>query len=109
MKKIKEITLNILPILVMVGLIPLIHNDYWLSFVYIVIIVTSLLVKRSKNDLLFFVFGAFAMMVSESVFVRTGAEDFQRNSLFGLMPVWLPILWGYGFVVIKRSIEVLSR
>jgi hypothetical protein len=25
------------------------------------------------------------------------------------MPLWLPFLWGYGFVAIKRSIEILSR
>lgn len=109
MKKTKEIILNILPILVMIGLISTISNDYWLSLVYVVIIVTSLAVKRSKNDPLFLVFGICTMGIFESIFISTGVEVFQRNSLFGLMPVWLPILWGYGFVVIKRIIEILNR
>jgi len=35
-------------------------------------------------------------------------ETFVRNSLFGLMPLWLPFLWGYGFVAIKRGIKILE-
>jgi hypothetical protein len=109
MKKIREIIQNVLPILIMIGLIPLIHGDYWLSLAYVVIIVGFLTARCSKNDLLFFVFGIFAMTIFESIFISTGVEVFQRNSLFGLMPVWLPILWGYGFVVIKRAIEILNQ
>ena len=92
----------------MIGLIPLIINDYSLAVIYIAIIAVSLIIKNTKNDLLVFTFGLFIMIVSEYLFVSTGVETFQRNSLFGLMPLWLPFLWGYGFVAIKRSIEVLN-
>lgn len=109
MKKLKEITLNIIPVLLMIGSIPATPNDYWLSLVYVVIVAISFAVKYTKNDLLFFVSGLLIMTISEYVFISTGVEVFQRNSLFGIMPLWLPILWGYGFVVIKRSIEILDR
>ena len=92
----------------MIGLIPLIINDYSLAVIYIAIIAVSLIIKNTKNDLLVFTFGLFIMIVSEYLFVSTGVETFQRNSLFGLMPLWLPFLWGYGFVAIKGSIEVLN-
>jgi hypothetical protein len=108
MKKIREIIQNIVPILIMIGLIPLIPNDYWLSLIYLVIIIVSLVIKHSKNDVLFFFFGLVMMVIFEFIFISTGVEVFQRNSLFGFMPVWLPILWGYGFVAIKRSIEILD-
>ena len=49
------------------------------------------------------------MAIFEVIFISTGAETFNRVSLFGLMPIWLPFLWGYGFIVIKRSIEVLEN
>lgn len=108
MKKALKITLNSIPILIMVGLIPLIINDYSLTVIYVVIIVVSLIAKNTKNDLPVFAFGFLIMMASEYLFVSTGVETFQRNSLFGLMPFWLPFLWGYGFVAIKRSIEILN-
>jgi len=108
MKKIKQILINAIPVLLMIGLIPLISNDYWLTLAYIIFIVVSLVIATEKNDLLIFVFGFFVMIIFEYVFTSTGVEVFQRNSLFNLMPLWLPFLWGYGFIVIKRSIIILD-
>lgn len=109
LKKVSLIALNILPILVMLGLIPLIANDYVLFFVYIAIIIISLFIRIEKNDLAALIFGILGMTASEYLFVSTGVETFNRNSLFGLMPIWLPVLWGYGFVAIKRSVEIINK
>ena len=93
----------------MIGLIPFILNDYLLAVVYLCIIFIALLLKRKQNDLLVLVFGFMIMIVSEYLFIITGVETFNRNTLFGLMPLWLPLLWAYGFVAIKRSIEILNK
>lgn len=106
--KIINIFLNIIPILVMIGLIPIIQNDYYLTVAYIGIIIISFLVKKEKGEIPIFFLGFFMMMLSEIVFVSTGVETFVRNTLFGLMPLWLPFLWGYGFVAIKRGIKILE-
>lgn len=106
--KIVKIFLNTLPILIMVGLIPIVKNDYWLVLIYIFIILISFsLIKASRKDFIVFVFGLLAMIFFEYIFISTGVETFVRNSLFGIMPIWLPLLWGYGFVAIKRSVEIL--
>lgn len=107
-RKIRKIFFEALPALVMLGLIPLIKNDYNLSLVYIVIISLSFYLKKEKYDFFVFVFGFVVMTIFENLFVKTGVETFQRNSLFGIMPLWLPLLWGYGFVVIKRAINVID-
>jgi hypothetical protein len=109
MKKISLIFFNALPALVMLALIPFIKNDYNLAVVYILIIAAAFLVKREKNDMVVFIFGFFVMTIFEHLFVKTGVETFQRNSLFGVMPLWLPLLWAYGFVAIKRAINVLDE
>ncbi len=109
MKKLVTIILNIIPIVLMIALISLINSDYVLSLVYLFIIVISFVLKREKNDCVFFLFGFFIMIISEYFFVSTGVETFVRKSLFGLMPLWLPILWAYAFVVIKRAIVVLGE
>ncbi len=108
MHKIKKILLNTIPILLMIGLIPFIINDYALTIIYVCIIMVSLIIKRTPHDILILIFGFLAMTASEYLFISTGVETFVRNSLFGLMPLWLPFLWGYGFVVIKRSVEILN-
>lgn len=108
MKKTLAIFLNAFPVLVMIALIPFIKNDYILTLVYIGIISAALAVKYTAHDFLILVFGFFIMIASEYLFISTGVETFQRNTLFGLMPLWLPFLWSYGFVAIKRSVEILN-
>ncbi len=107
-KKILKIIVNAIPVIVMIGLIPVIRNDYLLALADIAIIFVSFFIKRESKDLLFFIFGFFIMLVSETFFVRTGVETFNRHTLFSIMPIWLPVLWGYGFVAIKRSIVILN-
>ena len=93
----------------MIGLIPLVQNDYLLTLLYILIIFISLTVRKTKGDLSVLFFGFFIMIISEFIFISTRVETFVRNSLFGLMPLWLPFLWAYGFVVIRRSIDILNE
>ncbi len=53
--------------------------------------------------------GLIAITLSEYFFINTGVETFARQSLFGVMPLWLPLLWGYGFVAIKRSVKIIEK
>ena len=92
----------------MIWLIPVIKDDYLLTVVYVGIILFCLFIKKERGDVFIFIFGFFAMILSEMIFVSTGVETFVRNTLFGLMPLWLPFLWGYGFVVIKRVLKILE-
>ena len=98
-----------LPIVLMIGLIPLIQNDYVLAGIYGACIVALLFIKREKNDLVALAFGLVGITVSEFFFISTGVETFTRQSFLGIMPLWLPFLWGYAFVTIKRSLRILDR
>lgn len=109
MKKFWDIFLSALPVLFMIGLIPIVQNDYVLTVIYFTTIVVLLLIKRTRHDLTVLAFGFGIMILSEYLFVSTGVETFERRTLFGLMPLWLPFLWAYGFVVIKRAIVILDH
>lgn len=110
MEKVSKIFLHSVPNLIMIGLIPLVHDDYLLTLFYIIIIVFLLIfIKYTKTDLVAFFFGLIVITLFEYIFVSTGVETFNRNSLLGIMPLWLPFLWAYGFVAIKRSIEILNN
>lgn len=92
----------------MVFLIPIVEDDYLLTGIYIAIIIALFSFKKERKEILIFTLGFFSMIFFEYIFISTGVETFLRNSLFGIMPLWLPFLWGYGFVVIKRSTYLLN-
>lgn len=108
-KKVQKIILQALPIVLMVGLIPIITNDYFLLLAYVLLAGVFLSIKREKNDFFAYGFGLIAITISEYFFIQTGVETFNRNSLFGIMPIWLPFLWAYAFLVIKRSLRILDQ
>jgi len=95
------------PILIMIGLIPIIQNDYLLLLAYALIIAGALFAKYEDKDWLAFVVALVALPIFEYIFVSKGVEVFLRRSLFGIMPIWLPVLWGYAFVAIKRVVKRL--
>ena len=107
--KILQIFLNTIPIILMIAFIPVLKNDYVLTGVYILIIGISFAVKYEQKDYLFFIFGFIIMIISECFFISTGVEVFIRNSLFGVMPLWLPVLWAYVFAIMRRTIVILDK
>ena len=108
MNKATQLFFNAVPALLMIGLIPLVRNDFLLTAIYLLIIGSALAIKREPKDLTILIFGFFVMIASEYLFVSTGVETFNRNSLLGVMPLWLPFLWAYGFVAIKRGVKILE-
>ncbi len=96
------------PILCMIALIPLVRNDWLLAAIYVGIIIVSSLRYR-RHDLVFLLVGFFVLLISEYLFISTGVETFERRSLFGVMPVWLPLLWAYVFVAIKRGVLLFEK
>ena len=107
MGKISYILIEAFPVLLMIWLIPIVPNDYLLTLMYIALIDLFLRIKKESKDALMLGLGFCIMTLAEVIFVLTGVETFTRNSLFGIMPLWLPFLWAYSFVAIKREIMIL--
>ena len=108
MNKYIFIFLNAIPIILMIALIPGVHNDYLLTAFYLVVVLGSFKIYYEQKDAIVFLFGFCIMIISEYFFVSTGVEVFARHSLLGLIPLWLPFLWGYSFVAMKRALKVLA-
>ena len=103
-----RLVLIALPILFMIAFIPWVRNDWILAGMYLVVIGISSL-RYYRRDFIFFAFGFLVLLISEYLFISTGVETFERRSLFGVMPVWLPLLWAYVFVAIKRSVLLFEK
>lgn len=108
MDKFLKILLNLIPIILMLISIPIIKNDYLLALIYVIMILMFLLIKYEDRDLLFLIIGLIGMFLGEFFFLKTNVETFNRTSLLGIMPLWLPLLWAYVFVTIKRIINILK-
>jgi len=96
-------------IVIMVALVPIIKNDYALTGIYSVFILSAVVFKKERSDFMFLTIGFFGLMLGEYFFVSTGVETFNRNSLFGIMPLWLPFLWAFIFLSMKRVFWLLVR
>lgn len=104
--KVKKSIIYPILLISMFFLIVLIKNDYLLTLVYVAFIVVTLSVKRERMDLFFATFGLIGMVLGESLFLIMGVETFNRTSLFGIMPLWLPFLWSFIFISIKRVFHI---
>ncbi|MEI6627729.1 MAG: hypothetical protein WCL61_03975 [bacterium] len=107
--KTSAIILNILPIVFMIAGIPVIKNDYILTAFYLLVIIAAFVIRKERKDYLFFIFGVIIMSLSELFFINTGVETFLRRSFLGAIPIWLPVLWGYCFVGMKRVIVIILK
>ena len=96
------------PVFFMITLVPYVRNDYVLAGIYLFIIAISA-IRYDRKDLIFLIFGFFMLFLAEYFFLLTGVEVFERHTLLGVMPVWLPFLWAYIFVAIKRSVLVFEQ
>jgi hypothetical protein len=108
-RKTLKIIFEAVPVIIMIFLIYIIKNDFILLGCFTLIIFASFFIKLEKKDILVFFFGVIIMTFFEFIFIGAGVEIFLRNSFFEIMPIWLPILWGYGFVAIKRIIKILEK
>jgi hypothetical protein len=108
-KKFTQIALYALSIAVLIAFITAIENDVLLAGIYAGVAAALMFFKKEKHDLAAYFVGLIGITISEYFFIRTGVETFNRVSLFGIMPLWLPFLWAYAFVVIKRTLRILDR
>jgi hypothetical protein len=104
-----RIVANALPVLGMIALVPLVEDDYVLSAIYVFIIIVALWVHHDKKDVIAVIFGFVMLFIAEYLFISTGVETFSRTSLFGIMPLWLPLLWAYAFYAIRRVLAAVDR
>ncbi len=105
----KRMFLIAIPILGMIALIPLVKNDAALLGMYVLIVAGTFAIRYDKRDVIFFLFGLVLLTMSEFVFISTGVEVFERSWLIFGMPIWLPVLWGYAFIMIRRAIVALEE
>lgn len=106
---IKKIILELIPIIVLITVIPIAKNDFYILVSYIILIAVFLRLKYEKNEYKILIGGIVFMALFEYLFILTGVETFKNKTLFNIMPIWLPLLWGYGMIAMRRIANELIR
>jgi len=62
----------------------------------------TLLVESERGEIYLFSFGVFlALVIEVGLGLVARSQHWEHASLMGI-PYWLPLMWGYGFVVMRR-------
>ena len=108
--KIKLLVIHSLPL--MLGFVVsgfLWRSNILLLGIYIVVIILLILVgKDRKTEIYIQIYGMVAGFVIEAIGTSiSGYQSFTNPDFFGI-PYWLPVVWGYGFIVMKRIALIIS-
>ncbi|MEM5844080.1 MAG: hypothetical protein QXX07_01610 [Candidatus Aenigmatarchaeota archaeon] len=71
-----------------------------------------ILIEKNKKDIYFFIFSGVFGASAEAFAIFFGAWKYSLPEILGLIPLWLPILWGIAGIFLKRvwlEIENLTR
>jgi len=98
-----------LPLLAMIGLIPFIQDGKLLTALFVLPALLYFIKNPTKKNYLVYTIGLVAMTLFDSIFLTTGVETFKDTTLFSIMPLWLPFLWAYSFLVIKDSLLLIIK
>lgn len=78
-----------------------VKDEIFLTFLSI-LFSALLLVKRVPGELTLFGVGlAMGLVIEVGLGLVSRSQHWENASMFGV-PYWLPIIWGYGFVALRR-------
>src|SRR3989344_123 len=104
MDKIKQLLLHSSPLALGIILSYLFwRNNYLLLALYLLVVLLVILFGKDKKiESQIFAYGVVWGFVIEIVGTQiSGYQSFTNPDWMGV-PLWLPVSWGYGFILIKR-------
>lgn len=103
MNKLLKVLIETLPIIFGILLSYLFwRNNFLLFVIYIFLILLLIYIHKDKSELVIFIYGVVIGTIIEVIGTQiSGYQSFAKPD-FGGIPVWLPVVWGYGFIAMKR-------
>ncbi|OGF89036.1 hypothetical protein A3I27_03395 [Candidatus Giovannonibacteria bacterium RIFCSPLOWO2_02_FULL_43_11b] len=110
MSKVFNVFIETLPILFGILLSYLFwQNSLLLFMIYIVLSVVLILWHRDNSEFVIFIYGIIIGGLVEVIGTQvSGYQSFIEPDFLGI-PIWLPVVWGYGFVAMKRIGIILKN
>ena len=95
-----------IPIILMVIFISLFwQNSILLGTLMLITIIGSLLIRYDNGEIKLMIIGGIIATVVEIIVVIATGERF-ANPIFLGIPVWIPLIWAYGLVTLRRILVI---
>lgn len=79
----------------------MLKDEIFLTFLSILFSI-FLLTRRVRGELILFAIGvSLGLIIEVGLGLVSRSQHWENASLFGV-PYWLPVIWGYGFVAMRR-------
>lgn len=109
MNKFLLVMKELIPFLILFVLQTFIHSEIIFFILALVVILLDYYIKQSKNEWKLFLVGAFTGFIIEVVMGLIYRSQFWENASLLGVPLWLPLTWGYGFLVITRVGNIITN
>lgn len=108
MNKIKEIFFESIIILIAILLIFFFKSEIIITIFALSAIIITFIIKYHKKEIYVLIFGIFMGIIFELIGNILLGQIWGEASFFKI-PIWLPLTWGYGFILIRRVGNILVK
>lgn len=107
-KKWKLFLYDFIPFLIMISLSYIFNSELGIFIIGLILVAYTLVHRYEKREIFIFIFGVIIGIILELTGNIALGQTWRESSFFKI-PIWLPIFWGYGFVVIRRIGNIIVR
>lgn len=100
--KIKNLFRDIISLILFPVIFLLTQNELVVTIFIIALLITAFKIHYNKNEIKLFLIGIILGIIMEIGGDLIFKMQYWENASFFGIPIWLPILWGYAFVFIRR-------
>ena len=101
MNKAKEIFFLLIPIIVALVIFVFLRGEIILTVLILLTLIATFKIKYCKKEWQLFLVGFIIGLIFELIGNFLLGQSWPEASFFTI-PIWLPIGWGYGFVIMRR-------
>ena len=100
-KKIFLFLKEFIPFLIVLILSFIFNTELGIFFMGVILVAYTFIHRYDKGELYLFLLGIFFGIILELTGNIALGQKWAEASFFKI-PIWLPVFWGYGFIVIRR-------
>jgi hypothetical protein len=108
-KVLQDLFYEILLFLITVFIIALTWKNNILTLVLLLVLwAIPIFFWPKKGDLAYFLIAAILASIAEIIAIKFGALQYSNSDFLGI-PIWLPVAWGCGAVLLNRLKNIFSQ
>jgi hypothetical protein len=108
MNKLTKTLKELIPIFIIIFFLFFFRTEIVITILAILGITLTFIIRYHKKEYLVLIFGITIGLIFEFIGNFWLGQNWPEASFFTI-PIWLPLTWGYGFVIIRRIGNILAE